>query len=132
MDNILHKQTEAIINVLKERALIQKNIVEKAKVHIEKKVHHKEETIHIPVVNEEVEIKKIAVNEYVEIMPQVRYEGDTIIIPVVKEIVVVEKKLLLVEEVYVTKLSNTTAEEKNVILREEEVTVERFDPDARI
>ena len=47
MDNIVHKQTEAIINVLKERALIQKNIVEKAKVHIEKKVHHKEETIHI-------------------------------------------------------------------------------------
>ena len=44
----------------------------------------------------------------------------------------VEKKLLLVEEVYVTKLSNTTIEEKNVILRQEEVTVERFTLDTKI
>jgi uncharacterized protein (TIGR02271 family) len=129
MDKIVHKQTEAIINVLKERALIQKNIVEKAKVHIEKKVHHTEETIHIPVVSEEVEIKKIAVNQYVETVPPVRYEGDTIVIPAIKEILIVEKKLLLVEEVYVTKHTNTTSEEKNVMLREEEIIVERYTAD---
>jgi uncharacterized protein (TIGR02271 family) len=129
MDNIVPKQTEAIVIVLKERALIQKNIVEKAKVHIEKKVHRTEETIHIPVVSEEVEVKKIAVNQYVETIPPVRYEGDTIVIPVIKEMLIVEKKLLLVEEVYVTKHTNTTTEEKNIILREEEIIVERFTTD---
>ena len=129
MDDIIQQQTPVTINILKEQALIQKQIVEKGRVHIEKKVHYNEETIHIPVISEEIQIKKIPVNQYVEIMPQVRYEGNAIIIPVVKEIIVVEKKLLLVEEVYVTKLSNTTTEEKNVIPREEEIIVERLNAD---
>ena len=70
-------------------------------------MHYTEETIHIPVIIDDVEIKKMPVNQYVEIMQQVRYEGNAIIIPVVKEIIIVEKKLFLVEEVYVTKHSKT-------------------------
>ena len=129
MDDIVQQQTTLTLNILKEQALVKKQIVEKAKVHIEKKVHHTEATIHIPVVSEEIEIKKIPVNQYVEIMPQGRYEGDTIVIPVIKEILIVEKKLLLVEEVYVKKHTNTTTEEKNIILREEEIIVDRFTAD---
>ena len=58
MDDIAQQQTPVTINILKEQARVQKHIVEKAKVHIEKKVHHHEETIHIPVISDDVEIKK--------------------------------------------------------------------------
>ena len=129
MDDIVQQQTPVTINILKEQPLVQKQIVEKASVHIEKKVHHNEETIQIPVISEEVQVKKVPVNQYVETMPPMRYEGDTIVIPVIKEILIVEKKLLLVEEVYITKHTNTTTEEKNIILREEEIIVQRFNGD---
>jgi stress response protein YsnF len=54
-----------------------------------------------------------------------RYEGDTLIIPVIEEVLVVEKKLLLKEEVHITKYVGETQQEKTVTLRSEEVSVER-------
>lgn len=64
----------------------------------------------------------------IETAPSIRYEGDTMIIPVIKEVIIIEKKLLLIEEVYITKHINTTIEQTNVMLREEEVIVERCTP----
>ena len=69
--------------------------------------------------------EKIPVNKYVETAPQIRYDGDTMIVPVVREVVVVEKRLLLVEEVHVTKTTVTNEAEKSVPLRREEIFVER-------
>ena len=50
------------------------------------------------------------------------------IIPVIKEVIIIEKKLMLVEEVRVTKLTHTTNEQQNVTLRKEEITIERITP----
>lgn len=75
--------------------------------------------------SESVKIEKIPVNKYVEVAPQIRYEGDTMIFPVVQEVIVVEKRLLLVEEVHITKTTITNEGEKSMPLRREEVFVER-------
>ena len=69
----LQQKTPATINILKEQVFVQKRIIEKASVHIERKVHHNGETIHIPVTSEEVEDKKISVDQYVETIPPVRF-----------------------------------------------------------
>lgn len=113
------------INVLEEKAKVEKDFIEKGKVRISKKVTEEAQTVTIPVVSEEVKIEKIPVNKLVETTPQVRYEGDTMIIPVVREVVVVEKKLLLVEEVHVTKHTVKTEDQRTIPLRKEEVLVER-------
>lgn len=52
------------INVVKEQVHIDKQVIEKGKVRIEKKVHQNEDTIHIPLINEEVQVQKVAVNQY--------------------------------------------------------------------
>src|SRR5438477_12739016 len=91
------------VNVLEEQAKVEKKFVEKGKVRIIKKVNEETETVTVPVTSEEATIEKIPVNKIIEKAPQVRYEGDTMIIPVVKEVIVVEKKLMLVEEVHVKK-----------------------------
>ena len=114
-----------IINVIQEQIKVHKEVVEKGKVHIEKKVHEAIETVQIPLASEEVVIQKIVIQKIVDTMPAIRYEGDTMIIPVVKEVAVVEKKLMLVEEVYVTKKTSSTTEEVTMPLRREEVNIER-------
>jgi stress response protein YsnF len=57
--------------------------------------------------------------------PAVRYEGDVMIIPVLKEVAVVEKKLMLVEELRVTKTKTEKTETHEIALKKEEVKVER-------
>jgi len=74
--------------------------------------------------HEEVEVEKVAVNQFVESGPEVRYEGDTMIIPVLRE--VMEVRMLLVEELRVTKRKVESNDSQELTLRREEVTVERL------
>ena len=66
-------------------------------------------------------------SQYVETRPAIRYEGDLTIIPVVKEAVVIERRLMLVEKIHITKRSITTDNTQRVMLRRKEVTVQRVD-----
>jgi hypothetical protein len=56
-----------------------------------------------PSIQEEVQIERVPGNQLVDEPVAVRCEGDTMIIPVIEEVVVVETRLQLKEEVRVTK-----------------------------
>lgn len=121
-------QVEAlgVIPVIEEQLVIDKRVVEKGRVRISKRVREQEETVNIPLVQENVQVERIPLNQYIaEPPPPVRYEGNTMIIPVVREVVVVEKRLVLVEELRVTKNQVQTQETQKVRLRKEEVKVKR-------
>jgi stress response protein YsnF len=62
----------------------------------------------------------------VEERPQVREEGDTLIIPVVKKEIVIEKKLLLVEELRVRKEKIETHRPQTFKVMKEEVDIKRI------
>ncbi len=111
-------------SVIEEQAKVNKKSVEKGKVRIVKKVETEEEKVKVDVKSEEVNVERVAVNEYADEAPSIRYEGDTTIIPVVKEVAVVQKKILVVEEIRITKKILVTEEERTVPLKKEKVTVE--------
>ena len=115
-----------VIPVIEERLKIEKKIVEAGKVKITKKVREEEETVDIPVLQEDVQVERVPVNRFVETAPQVRYEGETMIVPVLREVVVVEKRIELIEELHITKRTIQTQVSQQVTLRTEEVTVERL------
>lgn len=117
----------AKIPVLEERLNIGIRQVETGTVQLHKKVISEEVTHDVLVTQEEVEVERVAINQYVEAAPATRYENDVTIIPVVKEVLVVQKKLMLVEELHITKkqvISTTTVKET---LRKEEVEINRID-----
>ncbi|MDB5301088.1 MAG: hypothetical protein JWO87_2751, partial [Phycisphaerales bacterium] len=64
----------------------------------------------------------------VEVVPEVRREGDTLIVPLVEEVLVVEKRLVLREEVRVTTRRSQTHQPQRVTLRSEEAEIERIAP----
>ena len=114
------------IPVIEEQVKIGKKIVETGKVHISKVVYEDVDQYTIPFLEEHVSVERIPKNEYVEVMPPaVRYEGDVMIIPVLKEVAVVEKRIMLVEELRVTKFQTQKSETHEVTLRKEEVAVTR-------
>jgi len=114
--------------VIEEKAHVEKKTIETGKVKISKTVHVDTETLNLLQVQEEVEIERIPINEFVQTPPPpLRYEGDTIIIPVLQEVMVTEKRLVLIEEVRITKRKVESKESQEVILRKEEINVQRHE-----
>ncbi len=116
-----------IFPVIEEQLRVSKQVVEAGIVRISKTVHEEEVDVKVPVTNEEIDVERVAVNQYVESPPSVRYEGDTMIIPVLRE--VVEKRLVLVEELHVTRRRVQSHDSQLITLRREEVKVERIASD---
>ena len=117
-----------VIPVIEEHLTVDKKEVETGRVTISKKVHSEQQMIDIPVVEEEVDVQRIPFNQYVESTPPaVRYEGEKTIIPILKEVLVVEKKLVLVEEVHITRKQNHSKISQQETLRQEEIIVNRVD-----
>ncbi len=115
-----------LIPVIEEQVRISKRVVETGRVLIAKQVTEHQEHINIPVSHDEVSVERILINRYVDTPPEaMRYEGDTMIISVLEEVVVVEKRLMLVEEIHVTKRQIQTEEMQQITLRKEDVTVTR-------
>ena len=120
------KNTETtVIPVVQEKAIISKEIVDTSKIIVRKRVTEEETTLNIPLIHERFTIEHVPVNQIVATPPAVRQEGDTTIIPVLREVLVVEKRYELVEEVHVTKKKTVVPHVQEITLRKEVVEVER-------
>ena len=115
-----------IIPVVEEQLHIGKQVVETGKVRISKKVTEQPTPVSIPLVREQYDIERVAVNQVVDTPPPaMRYEGDTTIIPVLREVMVVQKRYEIMEEIRITKRKTESTDTQQVMLRKEEVNIER-------
>jgi len=121
----------AVIPVTAEELEVRKRTVETGRVRITKHVHERDEVVDEPLLREEVEVQRVAVNRVVDGPVAVRHEGDTMIVPLVEEVLVVEKRLMLKEELRITKRQVEEHHPQRVTLRTEEATVERVTPQER-
>jgi stress response protein YsnF len=78
---------------------------------------------------EEVQVKRVPINRVVEAPVPVRHVGNTMIISLLEEVLVVEKRLMLKEELHITKGEIETYKPQRVTLRNEEAVVERVGDD---
>ena len=87
--------------------------------------HHIDETL----LYDELDVRHVIVDKIVPLSqaPCTRQEGDTLIVPVVEEVLVTERRLRIKEEVHITRIQRSRTQSGTVMLRAEDVLVERFD-----
>ena len=76
--------------------------------------------------HEHVEVERTPIGKQVDKAPPVREEGDTLIIPILEEIVVVERRLLLKEEVRVRRTREKQPYQERVVVRKQEAVITRL------
>lgn len=116
--------------VMQEQLEVGKRKVDTGKgVRIHKTVSEQEKLLDEPLLREQLTVVHVPVGRVVaeSDVPQMRYEGDTLIVPVLEEVLVVQKQLVLKEEVHITRQRQHVASPRTVRLRSEQVSVERFD-----
>ena len=115
-----------VVPVVAEELEVQKRVVETGKVRITKVPQEREAVVDEPLFGEEVEIKRVPIQRMVEGPIPVRYEDDTVIVSILEEVLVVEKRLRLKEEIHIRKRRVETHQPQQVTLRHEEVRIERL------
>lgn len=114
------------IPVIQEQLVVDTKWVETGSLLITKHVYEEQAQFEGIAARDEVTVERKQINQIVETAPPaVRQEGDVTIISVVKEVLVIEKRLMLVEEVHVSKHQYHDRQTVSETLRKEEVTISR-------
>ncbi len=122
--NTASSAEKLVIPVVAEELQVGKREVATGGVRVRKLVHEHQEIVDEPLLQEEVQVERVPINQILQAPVEARYEGETLIIPVLEELVVVEKRLVLKEELRITKRQVSVSKPQQVSLRTEEVVVE--------
>jgi uncharacterized protein (TIGR02271 family) len=118
-----------VVPVVAEELTVEKRQVTRGTVRIHTRVETREEVVDEPLLHEEIAVEHVPVNALVEgEAPMPHYENEVFVIPILEEVLVVQKRLLLKEEVRVTRRSTTMSKPQQVTLRREVVEIERVAP----
>ena len=117
---------ETVIPLLAEEIAVAKQTVETGRVQVARITHEREQLIDELLSRQTAEIERVPIGQHVDTMPAVREEGDTIVIPIVEELLVIERRLFLKEEVHVKRVISTKRHHESVVLRHHEAIVTRL------
>ncbi len=120
------RQSQVVIPLHAEELSVTRRQVVTGRTRISRVTRDQEARVEVPLTREAVEIERRPVGARVSSVPPVRQEGDTIIIPVVEEQLVVERRLVLKEEVRVRRIRNIETHQERVITRKQDVTITRL------
>ena len=114
--------------LIDETARIDKRVVEIGRVRVSTRTEKVDEVLRETLRSDIVGVTRVPINRTLaegEMPPVVREENGVTIIPVLEEILVVEKRLVLKEEVHIRQTTSREAVEVPVTLRKQHAVVER-------
>ncbi|MBM1169809.1 YsnF/AvaK domain-containing protein [Microvirga arabica] len=118
-----------VIPITEEELRLDKREVITGKVRVRTSVDVETELVKATLEGETIEVTRVPVDRIVERAPEVRTENDVTIIPILEEVLVVEKRLVLKEELHLHRRRTTENVEAPVELRKQRAVIERVPSD---
>lgn len=126
MDRRASDRTETVLPLVDESLSVGRRVVETGKVRIDIVNDRHDERIVEQLVRGGVEIERVAIGRRIDGVPPMREEGETIVIPIVEEVLVVEKRLMLVEEIRIHRSAMRVDHAETVGLIRQRAVIERL------
>jgi stress response protein YsnF len=120
---------ETTLRLVAEDVSVTKEAHETGRVRIATVTREREVLVDEELWRESVEIETVPVDRVIEAMPEVRHEGDRTIVPVVEEVIVVERRLVLKEEIHIRRLRTPERHQERLTLRYQQAVVTRQAPE---
>jgi stress response protein YsnF len=119
-----------VLPVIEEEVHVRRESVPIGRVKVRVEQRSSPSTVPLEAFAETVEVQRVPIGREVERAEPPRQEGDDWIVPVYEEVVRVERRLVLKEEIRLRKRRETRQWEEEVALRREEPVIERSTPQA--
>ncbi|MBN9391957.1 MAG: YsnF/AvaK domain-containing protein [Chloroflexi bacterium] len=116
-------QSHLTIPIVEEQLNVGKRTVELGALEIRKTVEQVQDNRRLPLTFDQVDVEHVAINRPLDAPLEPHYEGDVYIIPVMEEVLVIEKRLMLKEEVRIRKRQAVSDQQINETLRREYVEI---------
>lgn len=120
---------ETVVPLFEEEVNVAKRIVETGRVQVSRITHSHQHMVDELLRHEKVEVERIPMERPIDAMPSIRQEGDVTIVPVVEEVLKIERRLVLREEVHIRRVQQTERYQKEVTLRKQEALISRLAPE---
>ena len=112
------------IPLLAETVRIDTRDVETGRVVVHTTVTERDEEVEAMLTRRDLDVTRVKIDQVVTTPPVTRQEGDVLIIPVLEERLVVEKRLVLVEEIHIRTATSQRTERHTVRLRREQADIQ--------
>jgi uncharacterized protein (TIGR02271 family) len=111
-----------------ERLAVGRRVVETGRVRVRLSTATEDAVVRETLRGERVEVERLPVGRAVTAAPAVREEdnGAVLVVPVLEEVLVVERRLVLKEELRIRRVATAETIEQTVALRRQAATVERL------
>jgi stress response protein YsnF len=116
------------IELVEERVRLDKELRDVGGVRVTTHTELATETVVDTLQEMAVEVEHVPVGRFVDAAEEPRVEGDVTVVPVYEERLVVEKRLYLVEEVHLRRVTRAREVEVPVEIRRQVAQVERLPP----
>jgi len=125
-DTELRPGEQAVIPAMEERIRVEHEKVETGRIRLHKRIDETSTVVDEPLLQDHYNIERVPINRILTGGPiEARYEGETLVLPVLEEVLVVEKRLVLREEIRVTRDKREVRDPQTHSLRREHIEVER-------
>jgi uncharacterized protein (TIGR02271 family) len=115
-----------IIPLIEEQLKVGKRSKVVGITRIKKAIQERVELVEQPLKEDEIQVERVPINKIIEKPVSVRKEHGITIVPVLEEVLIVEKRLVLREELHIKKLVKTVNKRQEVTLRTEQAFVEHI------
>ena len=113
------------LRLFAEELSVGKETVETGRLRVSKQTHTREAVVDEDLFRERAEIERVPIGRQVFEMPPVRQEGETTIVPIVEEVIYTERRLMLKEELRISRRRTTEHFQETVTLRYQEAVISR-------
>ena len=115
------------LTLVEEQLEISKREIERGSVLIRTHIAERDEIAAVELQHQDVDVERVPVGREVESMPSIREEDGVLIVPIVDEELVVGTRLILREELRISRRSRTEKVHRTVRLRSEQAEITRID-----
>jgi stress response protein YsnF len=124
-DDEFEDKASVRIPLAEETVSIERRDVVTGRVRVTTRVETEQHLVEADLSEESVDIVRVPVDAFVDQAPAIRTEGDVTIIPIVEEVAVVEKRLVLREELHLRRRTSQRSVSVPVNLRRQRAEIER-------
>jgi uncharacterized protein (TIGR02271 family) len=119
-------QGAEVLQLFAEEAAVSRRTVETGRVRVATVTHTRDHQVDELLARTNVEVERIPVGRVIDAIPPVRDDADLMVIPIVEETVVVERRLVLKEELHIRRKQTTERFRETVPLRYQTAQITRI------
>ncbi|MDB5507041.1 MAG: hypothetical protein JWR75_1679 [Devosia sp.] len=118
-------KSEDILELVSETATVETHDRVTGRVRVSTVTDTVDEYATADLDRETIEVTRVPMNLEITAVPAIRTEGDVTVVPVVEEVLVVEKRLVLKEELHIRRTTTTENVTLPISLRKQRAVIER-------